>query len=165
MNTFYQQFLAADNKIYVVTQANYLAMNVINNPDSLGLACDVIQHGLMLSKLNQRTCPNWPNYELGPEIGSICDSLGLAQYEVITSVGLQLFPNPASGFYNIRYSIPGNATALATVYDVTGKKVEQHNLYGHFSNLQVSTAMYTPGLYVVNVSCNNVSESKRILVE
>ncbi|MBK8845129.1 MAG: T9SS type A sorting domain-containing protein [Bacteroidetes bacterium] len=162
--TFWQMFVGADKKIYCITQSQSDNMTVINQPDLFDTLCDAQPHSFHFGILNSRTCPNWPNYELGPEIGSICDSLGLAQHEVITSMGLQLFPNPANGFYNIHYSIPGNTTALATVYDVSGKKIEQHNLYGHFSNLQVSTAMYTPGLYVVNVSCNNVSESKRVLV-
>ncbi|MBK8845439.1 MAG: hypothetical protein IPO27_02330 [Bacteroidetes bacterium] len=95
MNTFYMQLLAADNKLYVITQAYYKAMNVINQPDSLGLACDVQQHGLPLLKLNQRSCPNWANYDLGPVLGSVCDSLGLGVTPTAVLQDLRISPNPA----------------------------------------------------------------------
>ncbi|MBK8846070.1 MAG: T9SS type A sorting domain-containing protein [Bacteroidetes bacterium] len=61
--------------------------------------------------------------------------------------------------------MPGNSNAIATIYDVTGRKVEQHNLYGHYTNLRVSTTSYKPGLYIVTVTCKNASESKRVMIE
>jgi hypothetical protein len=42
--TFYLAQLAPDGKIYINSNNGVSYLHVINNPDSLGLACDVCQH-------------------------------------------------------------------------------------------------------------------------
>ena len=95
--------LAPDGKIYIScvydgpgsgfpypsTCWNYINTNlsVINQPDSLGLACDFQPFSFYLG--GARTyygLPNNPNYELGAWVGSPCDTL---------STGLT--PNPSPG--------------------------------------------------------------------
>jgi PKD repeat protein len=50
-------------------------LHVINEPDSLGLACEVCQHCVELPSVNSFSMPNFPNYRLGHLEGSPCDTL------------------------------------------------------------------------------------------
>jgi hypothetical protein len=92
--------LAPDNKIYWSrvyndgvnfyypypdTTYNMYNMNlsVINSPDSLGAACDFTSYSFYLG--GARTylgLPNNPNYDLGPLVGSSCDTLTVGLNEI-----------------------------------------------------------------------------------
>ena len=74
---FYLAQLAADGKIYINSGNSTRYFNVINHPNNLGIDCDFIQHSQLLPTTNAFTIPNFPNYFLGKEVGSICDSLPL----------------------------------------------------------------------------------------
>ncbi len=74
---FYLAQLAVNGKIYINTGNSTRYFNVINNPNIIGLGCNFIQHSFILSTYNGLTIPNFPNYFLGKETGSICDSLPL----------------------------------------------------------------------------------------
>ncbi|MBK7285930.1 MAG: hypothetical protein IPI95_01830 [Flavobacteriales bacterium] len=68
--------LAPDGKIYIGTGNSTLRMHVINDPDEPGLACNMVQHGVVMPTYYTNSLPNHPNYFLGPVDGSVCDSLG-----------------------------------------------------------------------------------------
>lgn len=72
---FFLSKLANDHKIYINTSNGTRYFTVINEPDSLGLICNVLQHGLALPTYNAFTIPNFPNFSLGRLIGSVCDSV------------------------------------------------------------------------------------------
>ena len=74
---FYLAQLANDEKIYINTGNSSRIFNVINHPNNIGLSCDFLQHSFFIPTYNAFTIPNFPNYFLGKEIGSICDSLPL----------------------------------------------------------------------------------------
>lgn len=74
-NTFYLAQLAPDGKIYINSPNSTKHLHVINQPDSLGLACEVCQHCVELPSWNSFSMPNFPNYRLGHEEGSPCDTL------------------------------------------------------------------------------------------
>ena len=74
---YYLEQLACDGKIYINSKSSTRWMTVINDPDSSGLSCNILDHGFLLPTVNAFTIPNFPNYFLGKEIGSICDSLPL----------------------------------------------------------------------------------------
>ena len=74
---FYLAQIANDGKIYINTGNSTRWFNTINHPDNAGLNCDFVQHSLLLPTFNAYTIPNFPNYFLGKETGSICDSLPL----------------------------------------------------------------------------------------
>src|SRR5690606_29805251 len=71
---FFVMQLAQDGKIYSAPGSSTCAMHSIESPDSTGLACNVQQHSLILPSKNIGTLPNHPNYNLGPLIGSGCDT-------------------------------------------------------------------------------------------
>ena len=72
---YYLMQLAQDNKIYVTSKSTTRWMTLINNPDSTGLGCNILDHGFLLPTINAFTIPNFPNYFLGRKAGSVCDSL------------------------------------------------------------------------------------------
>ncbi len=73
--TFYLMQLAPDGKIYINSNNGVRYLHVINQPDSLGLACDVCQHCVELPSINALSLPNFPNYRLQHLEGSPCDTL------------------------------------------------------------------------------------------
>ncbi len=94
---FYLAQLANDGNIYINTGNGTRWLNVINNPDSIGLSCNLLQHSYLLPTYNGFTIPNFPNYYLGPNIGSICDSLSMSvQIENIPSKKKQNYYLPPS---------------------------------------------------------------------
>ena len=60
---------------------------------------------------------------------------------------LRIFPNPASGHFQVEYSSPAVRTEL---YDLTGRKVRSLNTAGSFS-VRINTASLSPGIYLVKV--------------
>jgi hypothetical protein len=73
--TFYLAQLAPDGKIYINSNNSVAYMHVINEPDSLGLACSICQHCMELPTKNSFSMPNFPNYRLAHLEGSPCDTL------------------------------------------------------------------------------------------
>ncbi|MBX2928768.1 MAG: PKD domain-containing protein [Saprospiraceae bacterium] len=73
--TFYLAQLGPDGKIYINSNNGTRYLHVINQPDSLGLACDVCQHCVVLPSMNSFSLPNFPNYRLHHLEGSPCDTL------------------------------------------------------------------------------------------
>jgi hypothetical protein len=141
--------LAPDGKIYWSTWAvsgitfnwpfpdtNYFTpatmnLSVINNPDSVGDACNAEPFSFYLN--GNRTyvgLPNNPNYRLGPLDGSPCDTLGInALQEIKPDHRPKAFtyPNPAKE--TVWLSIGEKAFKAGvnpprvTLYDINGKKV------------------------------------------
>ncbi len=78
---FYLSQLANDNKIYMNTGNGSKWFTVVNDPDSIGYKCNILQHSFRLPTYNGFTIPNFPNYFLGAEAGSVCDSLSRPVYQ------------------------------------------------------------------------------------
>ena len=72
---FYLSQIANDGKIYTNTGNGTQWLMVTNNPDFPGASCNFVQHGFRLPTYNGFTIPNFPNYFLGADTGSVCDSL------------------------------------------------------------------------------------------
>ena len=100
-------------------------LSVINYPDSLGVACDFQPFSFYLGgKRTYYGLPNNPNYELGPDSGSVCDTI---------TVGIE---NSATGakhsalfvFYHHEWQ-----TVFINAKGLTGKKylLTVVDLYGH----------------------------------
>ncbi len=94
---FYLSALAPDGKIYINCGNGCFILHVINSPDSVGLSCDFCQHCITLPAVNHFTIPNFPNYNLQADGGTICDSLPTSINEFSYSeVDRYVFPNPAN---------------------------------------------------------------------
>jgi len=76
--------LGADGKIYIGTPANRGVFHIIHHPNEKGLDCKLEQHGIVLPiRVFSSTMSHHPNYRLGPEKGTICDSLNIPSWLTI----------------------------------------------------------------------------------
>ncbi|MBK8701836.1 MAG: PKD domain-containing protein [Saprospiraceae bacterium] len=80
VNDFGYMALAPDGKIYG-PGGNTLHMHRIDFPDEEGEEAQVRQH-IINTVNNANTIPNFPNYRLGPEDSSACDTLGLDNHAI-----------------------------------------------------------------------------------
>lgn len=72
---FFIPNLGPDGKIYYSTTNGTLSWHVIHSPDLPGVAADMEQHGIDLTKYNNGTMAIYPNYRLGEWEGAPCDTL------------------------------------------------------------------------------------------
>jgi len=147
--TFMFEYLAANGKTYLTSGSSVQHIHEINYPDSVGLACDVQQHAIPLGVWHFRSVPNHPNYNLGPVLGSVCDTLSVGIPEQEHDFRFGISPNPTTdGYINIIYLLPQNKAGVFEVYNMTGQLVYKMNL-PHWSTLQqiklpeLSSGVYT----------------------
>ncbi len=127
---FFTMKLAPDNKIYVsVSNLDSRYLHVIDQPDSLGIACNVLQHNVILPIYNLFSIPNHPVFRLGKMPGSPCDTLGIdgppvATKELELPVGeIVISPNPASGSLHINSVNCTWQPREVVIFDALGREV------------------------------------------
>ena len=151
---FYLMGLAPDGKIYVNAPNGVTVLHVINFPDSAGMACNFCQHCIPLPGYNNSTMPNFPNYFLGAEGSTVCDSLPTNISTVISaSEDYLTFPNPAST--DLYVTIGKDKVKSVAIYNSFGQPVQLDfdiikNEYLHFN---VSTL--ASGVYYVSITTEN----------
>lgn len=163
---FWNCQLAPDGKIYIGTFNGDNILHYIDQPDSLGVACDVVQNNFDLPSGNL-TVPTYPNYQLGKLIGSSCDTLTSLQTSDSESLLVNVFPNPASSQFTITYNFLTNKNGEFMLYDAYGKEVIRKKLYGTFTSLLIRTNGLACGVYHYKVHLNGSTSAvgKVVLVE
>jgi type IX secretion system substrate protein len=162
--TFFVQQLANNGKIYITSANGTLMMHTIESPNFADTLCDVQQHSVSLPTYNSGTIPNFPNYNLGPLIGSPCDTL-VGIYEIFNKpINLTISPNPSAGQLEVNYELPQNERGVLEIINILGEVVYKHDLVQwssvHRLNLDVSS-----GIYQVMVTTSKTRESKKILIQ
>lgn len=155
--TFYLAMLANDNKIYINASNGTDRMHIINSPDSLGLACNVCQHCLVLPTYNSFTMPNYPNYFLGAEMGSICDSLQVGIIEHNNSNNtIKIYPNPVNDFFWVDYDL-SKSTGVGNliVYNTIGEIVLRKTVFSYFKSVKIDCNNLAEGIYYILIEKNN----------
>ncbi|HMT28254.1 MAG TPA: T9SS type A sorting domain-containing protein [Bacteroidia bacterium] len=163
-----------DNKIYmscawIDSSGNYnypydssmyynenMYLSVINSPDSAGLACDFQPWSFYLGgKRTYWGLPNNPDYELGPLVGSPCDTLvGISEtYPTIINPQFNIFYHPEwqSAFINAS-NLTGTKGTLE-IFDMQGKMVHQEDIEivnGYYTRNFNMIGM-ADGMYFVNL--------------
>jgi Secretion system C-terminal sorting domain len=120
---FYLSALAPDNKIYISSTSSHGYLHVIHNPDSLGLACNLEQRGLVLPSYNYATIPNFPHYRA---TSNQCDSTMSSSAEPLFSISraFTITPNPATSHIVVRGNIEPTSTSIPiSIYNITGQEV------------------------------------------
>jgi aminopeptidase N len=92
----------------------------------------------------------------------------LAQKSVIASTedanipdGLELFPNPAKGFVNIR----GRQLEQAELYDLAGKKLLQAPLIDGIGTQRLDLPTLPSGVYVLQITTHQKTKSFKLIVD
>jgi hypothetical protein len=150
---------------------NYITDNlsVVNFPDSD--ACDFQPFSFYLGgKRTYYGLPNNPNYELGPLVGSPCDTLAAstppANYRdpkgkvQCTYIGAwqKLFVNAQN--------LQGHNVTI-TIYDLTAKKVtsEKCKVMNGYATKDIDCSNFASGVYVVHLQTEKESLSKKFVKE
>jgi Secretion system C-terminal sorting domain len=154
---FYQSQLGPDGKIYVFAPAGRRAFTVIENPDIEGLGCNVIQHKFYFP--TQGTVsqpPRFPNFRLGPVVGSPCDTIvyssTLANERVATRMLLR--PNPANDYTVVDITVSDYSAAMGLaleVYDLSGVLLKSYLVSPYTALQRIETSDLANGLYLVSL--------------
>jgi hypothetical protein len=146
----------------VVTVQKYF----INFPDSAGSACGFCQHCIQLPALNAFTMPNHPNYFLGTEPGTVCDSLHIDVPSITSSnSSYNLFPNPVR---NILYITKNNKEKLSSLKLLNSIGQELNVNYSVIKNgeyVEVNTSSLHPGIYFLEMLMEKQKVVKRFVRE
>ena len=156
--------IAFSNVIGYQPTASYLG--VIKNADYPYPTCYVNPHGVFLGTQCQcafgNILPSVPNYNLGPLIGSPCDTLN------ITSTGhwlspasqIKVHPNPANDKLNISWPVQGGYTwVLKSLAGSTLSSGTQQ-----IGNATISTATLPEGMYFLEVHSAKERKVEKVIV-
>ncbi|QQR86068.1 MAG: T9SS type A sorting domain-containing protein [Flavobacteriales bacterium] len=156
--------LAPDGKVYISTMNGTDKLHVINYPDSLGLACGVVQNAITLPTYWKNSLPNHPNYHLGALDGSVCDSLDVGLVEQPENLNLSLYPNPNMGAFAITYA-PQPSSGTLEVHALDGRVVHRESVAPWSQLKRVELRDLSPGLYQCTVRFGAQEGVRRFVVE
>jgi hypothetical protein len=151
---FYSLQLAPDNKIYCcVANSNSRYLHVIEQPDSVGLACNVKQHAIHLPVFNNFLLPNLPYYRLDKWEDSPCDTLSSVGVHDVNALGqdITLSPNPANNTVRISFGGEIKTECQILLLDLTGRIVATQSAGAGSSQESLSLEKCQSGMYVVQI--------------
>lgn len=126
---FWLMYLAANGKIYITSGGGVVDLHQILYPDLPDTSCGVRQHSIRMPCYVVRGGINHPNYYLGADTASSCDSLNIGLAEQHHDFKFSLSPNPTSdGYIKLIYLLPQNKHGVFEVYNMTGQRVYEMNL-------------------------------------
>ncbi|MCX6290297.1 MAG: hypothetical protein NT126_00865 [Bacteroidetes bacterium] len=165
-STFYLSQLAPDGKIYINCGNGSVDIHVINYPDSLGLSCDLCQHCIHLPTYNGFTIPNHPNYFLGAEIGSLCDTvLTVNSFNLAPNNSFHVFPNPVtSGDLTFTYNVL-HEPAIIVINDIEGKEIVRYHIPQWSSIQHLKLPKLSGGVYLARLLGNHTSANLKFFIE
>lgn len=161
---YYLAQLAPDGKIYLNTAEGTTVLHVIDFPDSSGTSCGFCQHCIQLPAYNALTIPNHPNYFLGAEGGTICDSLPTGITAIRKPVDeFSLFPNPSRN--DMYLTLGSDEIQSVRVFNVLGQDVSLENdiIKGEYLHWNVSTL--ESGIYFLEITTKDALINRRFVRE
>lgn len=164
---FFQARMAPDGKIYIVSTNTNNILHVIHEPDSLGLACNVEQHGVTLPALTGYIMPNFANYRLYDLSGSPCDTLGIDAPVAAKEAGtgeakMRIAPNPASNLLTVQLRAEEND--IVAISDLTGKTFLTATKQSGREKIEINTENLLSGIYFVSFQSESGRSVTRKLV-
>ena len=98
--------------------------------------------------------PNMPNYNLGPLIGSSCDTTGINGVAKAPPQ-LSIYPNPAQNTATIEWPPTAGEDTRLAIYDTVGNPVYNLKTAGATGRTQIDISTLPNGLYVVKLYMAN----------
>jgi hypothetical protein len=153
---FYQSQIGPDGKIYIFPPAGRSAFSVIEQPDSLGMTCNVNQHKYFFPQWgNVSQPPRFPNFRLGPEIGSPCDTIisSVTAKEQIQGSFI-LRPNPAIDYSVADITVSGYSSDMLLSMHVStldGHLIQQYEIPPYVALKRIETSHLPNGIYFVTL--------------
>ncbi|HQV98723.1 MAG TPA: T9SS type A sorting domain-containing protein [Bacteroidia bacterium] len=166
---YYAQAYIPSNALnypYADSMYNYINQNlgVVNFPDSLGLACDFQPFSFYLGgKRTYWGLPNNPEYDLGPVVGSACDTLTNKVNEII-KIAFTVYPNPTSNEITVYSNELFNKSKLR-IFNSIGELVRCVELPDQQMLTTVSLIELPPGIYSYQInSSNNLDKKDKFVI-
>ncbi|CAN5639851.1 hypothetical protein BH11BAC1_BH11BAC1_19580 [soil metagenome] len=178
--------LAPDNKIYLSSawedsvNFNYpypdSAFNTVNNnlsvinfPDSAGTSCDFTPFSF---NLGTGRCywglPNNPDYELGPDTNSFCDTiLQTKNIDLVPECKLSVYYNPEWKEVFINASGLHGSNCVLRIYDLNGREIyaEVAELSSQFYFKELNCSAFAKGVYFVSIQTQTERLAMRFIKE
>jgi hypothetical protein len=164
IDLFFPMQLRPDNKIYMNTLGGSQYFHVINSPDSAGLNSNFKQYQLVISDFNL-AIPTFPNYQLGPELGSDCDTLTSIQNTKVNRLKLSAYPNPVHTSFFLSYHLPQNTSGEVEVFNLLGQRIYSATLSPWSSIHEIDAGKWANGIYEVKISSPNQYATLKIVKE
>ncbi len=144
-------------------------LSVINQPDSLGLACDFQPFSFYLG--GARTyygLPNNPDYELGAWVGSPCDTLtvGHAENDENNDVFFQAWYNPEWNMIHVNAAKLKGKSGVLRLFDVEGRVVYERKvdvIAGGYFTGEVAMNGIASGVYIVSLTTEQDKVQGKVL--
>jgi hypothetical protein len=178
---YFGQLKLYNNRIYLTVSTPAVSRNYIStilNPNGLDISCNLEIDAIFLDGAMATTgLPNIPNFNLGPLLGSACDTLSIVQPEdppeelsiginnpANGSGGFRVYPNPASTTLYVEIIADEVNNAVFRLYNMLGQNVLEQALEDSSENFYINIGKFKAGFYSYSVSINNkVVSSDRII--
>ncbi len=161
---FWMHQIGPDGKIYINTTSTTMALHTIESPDSPGIACNVLQHSILLPKFNA-TLPNFPNYRLDALAGSPCDTLTGVSNIPLHEFKFKIYPNPNNGTFQIGYQLPQNKPGLMEILDINGKLLWSRNLPAWSTTQKIFVEDRLPqGFYFIRLTSDKIINTQKLII-
>ena len=141
--------LAYDGKIYASCASGNIYLHVIEKPNLKGKDSDFKLRGITLPTNIACGLGNYPNYLLGAEKGSVCDSLTFAN-NYYSEKPFLIYPNPSDGRIKIEnYSSNHFNTLDIHIFDISGNIIAKKALDTSSREWKINIDYLDPGLYFI----------------
>lgn len=111
--------------------------------------------------------PPGMQFENGFTINIIDNSVVLSSGELAQVETIKIWPNPATEFVYLSYSLPQNSNVTIKILDVTGKLVQSFNNLGHAgtNNFNFNVQSLQSGMYFVEINSDSSTLINKIIVK
>ncbi|MBL0072490.1 MAG: T9SS type A sorting domain-containing protein [Bacteroidetes bacterium] len=177
--------LAPDNKVYFSTFYDFgfpgypypdtaynqynSNLSVINFPDSVGSACGFVPHGFNLGGYRAYAgLPNNPKYDLGPLVGSGCDTLsGISEAHSVPATNLYVYHDSRLDIAFVNANNLKGKTGILICYDIQGREIFKEPLQttnGYYTK-DLATHSFSTGIYMVQLITDKEKLSQKFVVD
>ena len=136
--------LAPDGKIYMSTGNGTTFMHAIDQPDVVGIGCNVLQHSVVLPSLYFNTLPNHPNFFLGAN--GLCNNLSYESLESWKVKKVTVFNNPTYDKFTLWFPVDKDVGVLE-IYDVNGACIRRERVSQWSQYKTVDISLFAEGVY------------------
>jgi hypothetical protein len=118
-----------DGRIYIEGTSTVSLFSWIDNPDTTWNEVGFHPMEGLHQRANSMTATYHPNYFLGPEVGTICDSLGIVtgKYSPVP-LSTKIFPNPAQDIVVVQFEPPREKPGRLYLMSTEGRILKELRL-------------------------------------
>lgn len=159
--------LAPDGKIYISTGNSTVHWHTIDNPDVVGMGCNVNQHSVQVPAYYFNTVPNHPNYflECDSTLGCLCaPTTDLTPDPSTLERGVVAMPNPSNGEFTLQFDVKSVSGTLE-IYDVMGKLVYKDYVSAWSQFKRVSPLTPKGGIFNCILRRGSEIESVKLIIQ